>query len=239
MTMKLKQTQNLILSAIEANNGEPIEVAYSGGKDSDVLLHVVRNMGVPYRAIHKCTTIDPPGTLQHCRDNGVEIRMPRRTFMEGIRFNGLPNRWRRWCCRELKEYKISNKVLMGVRASESTSRKAYEPTQCVGGGKKKVERIYPLLYWNDEDIRNYLHSNGIQLAPHYYNADGLLDLSRRLGCIGCPLKSYKQRVADFERWPKMRDAWIMAAQDYLDTHRDTITSKKFTTGEEFFKFYLK
>jgi 3'-phosphoadenosine 5'-phosphosulfate sulfotransferase (PAPS reductase)/FAD synthetase len=51
---------------------DPIEVSYSGGKDSDVILALTKMAGIPYRAIYKNTTIDPPGTVQHCKDNGVE-----------------------------------------------------------------------------------------------------------------------------------------------------------------------
>lgn len=47
---------------------DPIEVSYSGGKDSDVILTLTKMAGIPYRAIYKNTTIDPPGTVQHCKD---------------------------------------------------------------------------------------------------------------------------------------------------------------------------
>lgn len=39
----------------------PIEVSYSGGKDSDVILALTKEAGIPFRAIYKNTTIDPPG----------------------------------------------------------------------------------------------------------------------------------------------------------------------------------
>lgn len=60
--------------------GEPVEIAYSGGKDSDVLLELARMAGIKYRAIYKNTTIDPPGTIAHCRANDVEIRQPKNEF---------------------------------------------------------------------------------------------------------------------------------------------------------------
>lgn len=48
----------------------PVEVSYSGGKDSDVILELAKMAGIEYRAIYKNTTIDPPGTIQHCRSKG-------------------------------------------------------------------------------------------------------------------------------------------------------------------------
>ena len=40
--------------------GKVVEVCYSGGKDSDVILELAKMAGVKYRAIYKNTTIDPP-----------------------------------------------------------------------------------------------------------------------------------------------------------------------------------
>lgn len=51
----------------------PVEVSYSGGKDSDVILELAKMAGIEYRAIYKNTTIDPPGTIRHCKEKGVEI----------------------------------------------------------------------------------------------------------------------------------------------------------------------
>ena len=39
--------------------GQPVEICYSGGKDSDVILELARMSGIKYRAIYKNTTIDP------------------------------------------------------------------------------------------------------------------------------------------------------------------------------------
>ena len=68
--------------------GDPIEVSYSGGKDSDVILTLTKMAGIPYRAIYKNTTIDPPGTVQHCKDNGVEVVMPKERFFDIVARKG-------------------------------------------------------------------------------------------------------------------------------------------------------
>ena len=51
-----------LLRSIPLAEGEAVEVSYSGGKDSDVILQLVKESGIKYRAIYKNTTIDPPGT---------------------------------------------------------------------------------------------------------------------------------------------------------------------------------
>ena len=70
---------------------DPIEVSYSGGKDSDVILALTKMAGIPYRAIYKNTTIDPPGTVQHCKGNGVEVVMPKERFFRYYCTQGIPN----------------------------------------------------------------------------------------------------------------------------------------------------
>jgi phosphoadenosine phosphosulfate reductase len=62
----------------------PIEVSYSGGKDSDVILELAKMAGIEYRAIYKNTTIDPPGTIKHCKEKGVEILTPKVTFFKMV-----------------------------------------------------------------------------------------------------------------------------------------------------------
>ena len=106
---------------------DPIEVSYSGGKDSDVILTLTKMAGIPYRAIYKNTTIDPPGTVKHCKDNGVEVVMPKERFLDIIARKGSPTRRARFCCDVLKEYKILDNAVQGIRRSESTKRAYHLP----------------------------------------------------------------------------------------------------------------
>lgn len=213
---KIKQAIRLIQSA--AVGGGYIEVAYSGGKDSDVILQLTKEAGVNYRAIYKNTTIDPPGTIRHVKEMGAEILMPKTTFFDLMRKNGSPNRFSRFCCRILKEYKVLDKAIIGVRKSESTSRaKRYsEPTQCRYYGAKKpenhVEQIFPILEWTDEDILDFITDRKLKLAPIYYGEDGTIHIERRLGCMCCPMLSEGKRIEQFKQHPKMALAYIKAMQ---------------------------
>lgn len=47
---------------------QPIVVTYSGGKDSDVLLHLAGAAGIPYEVLHSLTTADAPETVWHVRE---------------------------------------------------------------------------------------------------------------------------------------------------------------------------
>ena len=46
--------------------------------------------GVPYRAIHFVTTVDPAGTIKHAMDNGCEINRPKMSFLDIIKKKEVP-----------------------------------------------------------------------------------------------------------------------------------------------------
>nr|DAJ45275.1 MAG TPA: 3'-phosphoadenosine 5'-phosphosulfate sulfotransferase [Bacteriophage sp.] len=56
---------------------QPLVITYSGGKDSDVLLHLAGKAGIPYEVLHSLTTADAPETVmaaQLCgRDSGTSV----------------------------------------------------------------------------------------------------------------------------------------------------------------------
>ena len=128
----------------------PIEISFSGGKDSEVILELAKMAGIPYRAIYKNTTIDPPGTIAHCKSKGVEIFPPRITFFDLVKKKGCPTRRARFCCEALKEYKVLDRAVQGIRRSESVKRaKRYkEPEVCRPYPKGQKARIY-LPLWSE------------------------------------------------------------------------------------------
>lgn len=204
---------------IAEKNGEVVEVAYSGGKDSDVLLHLVRASGIKYVARYKSTTIDPSGTIKHVQEQGdVEILRPKQSFFELVRKSGMPNRNRRICCQYLKEYPTeSNYVLIGVRAEESKKRKARytEPTQCrVFSKTKKVKQGFPLLYWTLEDIKEYVEESNIKLAPVYEDDRREYDYTKRLGCVICPLMSKNKLLEVYRKYPRYATLVLRAKYAY-------------------------
>ena len=119
---KIDQSIRLLHQVQQAHPDEVIEIAYSGGKDSDVILQLAKEAGIRYEAIYKNTTIDPPGTIRHAQEMGATIIRPKRTFGELIQNKGLPSRFARFCCQELKEYKVRDVAVIGVRRSESKKR---------------------------------------------------------------------------------------------------------------------
>jgi phosphoadenosine phosphosulfate reductase len=226
MTEALQKKVNRAIKLIQqaGRDGQVVEVAYSGGKDSDVILELTKMSGIKYRAIYRNTTIDPPGTIKHAELMGAEIQRPEKSFLKLIEENGFPSRFRRFCCRYLKEYKVLDKCIMGIRRSESGKRaeRYKEPTQCrfYGSLKEHVEAFYPLLDWEDEDVAEFIAERSIKCHSLYYDEQGNFHTERRLGCMCCPLASRHQRLAYFVKYPGIVKLYIRGGQKFLKTHEN-------------------
>lgn len=208
-----------LLQSIPTDDG-PIEISYSSGKDSDVILELAKMSGIPFVAIYKNTTIDRPGSIKHAREVGATIINPKANMLQLIRKMGWPSRWMRFCCKWLKEYKVYDRAVLGIRRSESAARtKRYkEPEICrVYSAKEKVRIYLPILEWTNEDVERFITERGIRCHPHYYDDNGKFYVKRRVGCIGCPLQRDKG-LADFKRYPYIFKAWLRAYKYWFDTH---------------------
>lgn len=179
--LERKVAQSIKLLKV-ACKGKKVELCYSGGKDSDVILQLAKEAEIDFVPIYKMTTIDPPGTIQHAKENGCEIRRPEKTFFQLVRENGLPSRFVRFCCAYLKEYKILDDAILGVRRAESVKRaKRYkEPIRCrIFRKGEHVNQIFPILEWTNDDVKNYIIDRGIRCHPLYYDDKGEFRVERR------------------------------------------------------------
>lgn len=112
-------------------------VGYSGGKDSDVLVHLFRRAGVRFCVVHNHTTLDMPETVYYIRrkfkkweEQGINCKIyyPTINFWSlCLQYKRLPLRQIRFCCARLKErndipelkYALKS---FGVRKAESVKR---------------------------------------------------------------------------------------------------------------------
>ena len=226
--IKLLQSAEVMAKKV----GQPVEICYSGGKDSDVILELAKMSGINYRAIYKNTTIDPPGTIAHARAMGCEVMQPQMNFRQIMEKKGMPNRWRRFCCGILKEYKVLDYAVVGIRRDESRARseRYHEPEVCRVYNKSKdikSRQYLPILDWTKEDVGEFLTERGVKCHPLYYDETGAFHAERRLGCMCCPLMSKLKRIASFKENPRMALFYIKAAQKYLETHPNNKITKRF------------
>lgn len=222
---KIKQSVRLLKHLGDTE----VELSYSGGKDSDVILALAKMAGINYRAIYKNTTIDPHGTVAHCKENGVEIVKPKKTFFELIQQKGFPTRRARFCCDKLKEYKILDNSTQGIRRAESTKRAELykEPIMCriYGSKKNHVNVFLPILEWTDDDVRDFVNYYGIKCHPLYYDENGKFCVNRRLGCMGCPLAT-DNGLSDFKKHPKLVRQWIRNGNIWWNKDRERELASK-------------
>ena len=164
-TERLKAASDMSLRLFK----QPLVITYSGGKDSDVLLHLAEISGIPFEVLHSLTTADAPETVRHVYDTlkrlegkGIKCTVDKHVQPDGNRvtmWNLIPKkllpptRLMRYCCAELKEGGGKGRfIATGVRWAESTARKKNRGTLEVLAttGRKNS---FVLLNDNDEKRR--------------------------------------------------------------------------------------
>ena len=187
-------------------------LAYSGGKDSTVLLDLARRSGVKFDAHYNLTTVDPPELVRFIRTQpDVIIESPEKTMWELIVEKRMPpTRVVRYCCEVLKERGgHDRRVLTGVRRAESARRaKRQSVERCFRDGSRLF--VHPIFHWSDADVWEYIRSRNLPYCSLY--DEGF----RRLGCICCPMQGGKDMIRDGERWPKYKAQYIRTFQKMLD-----------------------
>ena len=187
--------------------------------------------------IYKMTTIDPPHSIQHARENGAVIIKPKKSFFELIEYGGFPTRRARFCCNFLKEYKVLDVAVHGIRTSESTERaKRYkEPQVCrLYNNKDHVNVFLPILNWTDEDVVEFIKQENIQCHPHYYDDNGNFHVERRVGCMCCCMQSQRKLIEDFKQHNGFVKAYIKHGLVWWDTHTKTNSRKKYPSVYDLF-----
>ena len=257
---KVMHSRKLIKKAFKLSEQMGIDhglyVGFSGGKDSQVLLDLVRGCNVRFLAVHNLTTIDPPENIRFIRKYypTVLIRHPKETFLQLVRRKGLPTVNRRYCCAILKEGDGAGEVVLtGVRADESKKRSEYAETQirsrrvehALHKGKKSLDEIlesqhrcvkgkdsvmvYPMLDWTELDVWNYIEFYGLPVNPCY-------DVSHRVGCMFCPFTSKKELNYYEYTYPVWVDHILNAVQDYLDRNQN-VECANFRDAREYYDWW--
>lgn len=160
---RLKAASDMSLRLFE----KPLVITYSGGKDSDVLLHLAEKSGIPFEALHSLTTADAPETVRHVYDTfrrleekGVKCTVDKHVQPDGSRMTMWkliqkklmpPMRIMRYCCDVLKEGGGKDRfIATGVRWAESTARKRRGGLEVL---TSKPQNKLILSNDNDEDRR--------------------------------------------------------------------------------------
>lgn len=209
-------------------------VAYSGGKDSTVILDLIRRSGVKYDATYHITTVDPPELVAFVRTQpDVTIKHPKTSMWQEIIANGMPpTRFARYCCRLLKERGGEGRtVVTGVRWAESSRRaKRAMVEACFRDGSKRY--VHPIIDWSDNDVWAYIHERGLPYCSLY--DEGL----KRLGCILCPMAVKRKRLREAERWPQYKQAYLNTFSKMLAERERKGKQTQWRDADDVYRWWL-
>ena len=196
---KMKKSKEIIERALSIAKNPFVSCSF--GKDSITLLHLVNSFtSVP--AYFLDTGVEYPETKEYIERIkellGVEVFIikPKYNFFEIVEKYGYPSETRaEWnipeCCRLLKEEPRKEFIrehnvdldFVGLTYDEGRRRRM---TYIMKGDflyylqRERVTKCIPLLFWNRDDILQYIKENNIPLHPAY----GKYKIER-LGCIPC------------------------------------------------------
>ena len=108
----------------------------------------------------------------------------------------------------LEEYRQEQKAKRLKRKSKAdgvniTNADEEQTLGCIHG--KESLLISPIIYWTEQDVWEFL--NDVVRVPHCSLYD---EGWHRIGCIGCPMSSYKQKILENDRYPHVKRGWIKA-----------------------------
>ena len=218
-------------------NEDGYYVAFSGGKDSIVLLDLFRKAGVKHTSHFNLTTVDPPELLKFVLDNyrDVERVPPRINMFDLIRKNRFPpTRLIRYCCSEFKERGGKGRfVATGIRWAESSRRSKRRMTEpCYKN--KNTRYLHPIIDWSDADIWEYIKTNDMPYCSLY--DEGFT----RIGCVGCPMTSVEQRRIEFDRWPRFESSYRKAFDDAANSQKslERPEGTRWQSGQEMWDWWM-
>ncbi len=189
-------------------------VAFSGGKDSIVLLDLVKK-ALPkdeFVVVFGDTQMEFPDTYdvidkveEQCKSEGIRFYRAKShmAVYESWKQFAPPSRVLRWCCsvhkstpqviklREvLEKADYSGLAFVGVRGAESVRRSEYDFES--NGMKQKGQRsANPILDWTSYEVWLYIYANNLIVNETYKKGN------TRAGCLLCPMSPGK---ADFLRY---------------------------------------
>lgn len=208
-------------------------VAFSGGKDSMVLLELVKK-ALPHNAfmvVFGDTKMEFPDTYklvniveQQCKEDGIAFYRAASHLgaEEAWRLFGAPSTVLRWCCSVMKSTPQTLKIrdilgkdnfvgadFVGVRAEESIKRSEYE-FESYGKKQKGQHSQNPILDWNSAEVWLYIYSRKLPINEAYKKGN------TRAGCLFCPMGRGKADSFRQMSYPNEIEKFVSIIRDMTD-----------------------
>jgi len=197
--VKLAESREIIAHHFE-EFGDKVGVAFSGGKDSQVVLYLARQMKTDVPVIFNNTGVEYPETVRFIQEISalwqlnITITRPEKGFWQCVEEYGFPQQSKRrgnnnHCCYWLKKKPMRIFLrekswlgyMGGITAAESWGRmfNARDKGACFHDRKWGVCKTYPILWWTEAEVFAFIEQERLPLNPLY--AKGL----NRIGCMPC------------------------------------------------------
>ena len=92
--------------------------------------------------------------------------------------------------------------------------------------------VSPIVDWSEETVWRFISDQELPYCSLYNEG------FHRLGCIGCPMASKKEKLRSFERWPKYRDQYIRTFDKMIVARKEAGLPTEWKTGEEVMQWWI-
>lgn len=224
------------------NKLDVFHVAFSGGKDSAVLLDLVKH-ALPKKSfvvIFGDTGMEFPDTYtavkkekEACEKDDIPFYVARSHFdpHESWKIFGPPARVLRWCCsvhksapQTLKLREITGKNdyvgmdFVGVRKHESVARSEYQ-YENYGKKQKGQYSFNAILEWTSVEVWLYIFAKGIYVNEAYKKGNS------RAGCLFCPMGGNKGDFIQYASYPDEVAKYIELIKSMDERDKDDEVAK--------------
>lgn len=93
--------------------------------------------------------------------------------------------------------------------------------------------LNPIYHWTDKDVWDFIKQEHICTNSLYECG------YKRVGCIGCPLATYKGRLKEFADYPQFKKAYINSFVQMLKVREQRGLESKWKTGQEVFDWWIE
>lgn len=208
-------------------------LAFSGGKDSIVLLELVKR-ALPkssFIVVFGDTGMEFPDTYEtvrqaekYCRKSGISFYRARSDAepLDTWRMFGPPSTVLRWCCSVHKSAPQTLRIrevlgksnyvgadFVGVRSHESVRRADYE-YESYGKKQRGQYSLNPMLEWTSAEVWLYIFSHNLLINAAYKKGNS------RAGCLLCPMSGGKSDFFRHAAYAEDVDQFVSVIEEVIN-----------------------